>query len=97
MATLAATLLAYYEEEKAFVMLARLWDLRGLNKLYQAGFGGLMAALDAFEKHWLGQGEIAAKLVRLPSLPRVPCSPTRSEGAQHYADRVRDALVSDAL
>jgi hypothetical protein len=67
MAALAATLLAYYEEEKAFVMLARLWDLRGLDKLYKEGFGGLMEALDNFEKHWLGQGEIAAKLVRLHS------------------------------
>ena len=67
MAALAATLLAYYDEEKAFVMLARLWDLRGLDKLYKEGFGGLMAALDNFEKSWLGQGEIAAKLVRLHS------------------------------
>lgn len=66
MAALAATLLAYYEEEKAFVMLARLWDLRGLDKLYKEGFGGLMEALDNFEKHWLGQGEIAAKLVGWP-------------------------------
>jgi hypothetical protein len=66
MAALAATLLAYYEEEKAFVMLARLWDLRGLDKLYKEGFGGLMEALGNFEKHWLGQGEIAAKLVRSP-------------------------------
>ena len=67
MAALAATLLAYYEEEKAFVMLARLWDLRGLDKLYKEGFGGLMEALDNFEKRWLGQGEIAAKLVSLPT------------------------------
>ena len=65
MAALAATLLAYYEEEKAFIMLARLWDLRGLDKLYKEGFGGLTEALDNFEKRWLGQGEIAAKLVRL--------------------------------
>ena len=64
MAALAATLLAYYEEEKAFVMLVRLWDLRGLDKLYQSGFEGLMGALDDFEKRWLGEGELAAKLVR---------------------------------
>jgi hypothetical protein len=67
MAALAATLLAYYEEERAFVMLARLWDLRGLDKLYKEGFGGLMEALDHFEKYWLEQGEIATKLVRLHS------------------------------
>lgn len=62
MAALAATLLAYYEEERAFVMLVRLWDLRGLDRLYKSGFGGLMEALDDFEKRWLGSGELAAKL-----------------------------------
>ena len=37
----------------------------GLVKLVkEEGFGGLMEALDNFEKHWLGQGEIAAKLVK---------------------------------
>ena len=65
MAALAATLLAYYEEEKAFVMLARLWELRGLEKLYKSGFGGLMAALEDFETKWLGAGELAKKLVSL--------------------------------
>lgn len=63
MAALAATLLAYYEEERAFVMLVRMWDLRGLDKLYKSGFGGLMNALDDFEKHWLGEGELGNKLV----------------------------------
>ena len=77
MAALAATLLAYYEEEKAFVMLVRLWDLRGLDKLYKSGFGGLMAALDDFERGWLGQGELAKKLVGLaPPLPSLPSPPT---------------------
>jgi Rab-GTPase-TBC domain len=65
MAALAATLLAYYEEEKAFVMLVRLWELRGLDELYKSGFGGLMAALDDFEKQWLGAGELANKLTDL--------------------------------
>lgn len=64
MAALAVTLLAYYDEEQAFIMLVRLWDLRGLNKLYTSGFGGLMQALDDFEKAWLGNGEVAVKLVR---------------------------------
>ena len=62
MAALTATLLAYFDEEKAFVMLVRLWELRGLNELYKAGFGGLMTALDDFEKHWLGHGDLARKL-----------------------------------
>ena len=63
MATLAATLLAYFDEQRAFVMLVRLWDLRGLGRLYQEGFGGLMQALGDFEKGWLGEGEVAKKLV----------------------------------
>lgn len=65
MAAIAATLLAYYDEENAFVMLVRLWELRGLDKLYMSGFEGLMEALDDFEKKWLDGGEIAAKLVSL--------------------------------
>ena len=68
MAALAVTLLAYYDEEKAFIMLVRMWELRGLEKLYKAGFGGLMAALDDFEKNWLGRGEVARKLVCVLSL-----------------------------
>ena len=66
MAALAATLLCYFDEEITFVMLVRLWQLRGLERLYQSGFEGLMQALDEFEKDWLGKGEVAAKLVRSP-------------------------------
>jgi len=68
MAALAVTLLAYYDEEKAFVMLVRMWELRGLDELYKSGFGGLMAALGDFEQGWLGQGEVARKLVCFCSL-----------------------------
>lgn len=63
MAALAATLLAYYDEEHAFIMLVRLWQLRGLEQLYKSGFSGLMEALDDFEREWLEKGEVAAKLV----------------------------------
>ena len=66
MAALAATLLCYFEEEIAFVMLVRLWQLRGLERLYQSGFEGLMQALDEFEKDWLGKADVAAKLVSFP-------------------------------
>ncbi|KAJ5727570.1 hypothetical protein N7493_005390 [Penicillium malachiteum] len=62
MAALAATLLAYYDEERAFVMLARLWQLRGLEQLYKSGFAGLMEALDDFEREWLAGGEVATQL-----------------------------------
>ncbi|KAF1919359.1 rab-GTPase-TBC domain-containing protein [Ampelomyces quisqualis] len=62
MAALAATLLCYYEEDRAFVMLVRLWMLRGLEKLYEAGFSGLLDALNDFEKNWLRNGDVAKKL-----------------------------------
>lgn len=65
MASLAATLLCYYEEEKCFVMLARMWTLRGLSKLYEAGFLGLMSALDEFEKQWLNGNDVSQRLQEL--------------------------------
>ena len=94
MATLAATLLCYFDEEMAFVMLVRMWQLRGLARLYQPGFDGLMEALDEFEKKWLVGGTVAAKLVSPLSthvdpelIPRFP------DRAWHLADRVRYTLV----
>ncbi|MCJ1314245.1 hypothetical protein MMC25_007925 [Agyrium rufum] len=65
MAALAATILCYFDEEMAFVMLVRMWSLRGLARLYQSGFEGLMDALDEFEKRWLAGGEVAKSLNEL--------------------------------
>lgn len=67
MAAIAATLLCYYDEEMTFVMMVRLWQLRGLDRLYKSGFEGLMLALEEFEGQWLGRGEVAAKLVSTSS------------------------------
>ena len=66
MAALAATLLCYFDEEMTFVMLVRLWQLRGLERLFKSEFSGLMKALEEFEKTWLAGGEVAAKLVGFP-------------------------------
>lgn len=74
MAALAATLLCYFDEEMTFVMLVRLWQLRGLEHLYEPGFEGLMLALEEFEKTWLGTGELAAKLVSFFSLRLRTCA-----------------------
>lgn len=63
MASLAATLLCYFDEEKTFVMLVRMWRYRGLERLYQHGFEGLMATLRDFEQYWLDGKEVARKLV----------------------------------
>jgi hypothetical protein len=72
MAALAATLLCYYEEDRAFVMLVRLWMLRGLERLYESGFAGLMEALGDFETNWLRNGDVAKKLVSRVPEPVVP-------------------------
>lgn len=63
MAALAATLLCYFDEEMTFVMLVRLWQLRGMERLYQSGFEGLMQALEEFETGWMANGEVSKKLV----------------------------------
>ncbi|KAK6440345.1 hypothetical protein LTR95_003426 [Oleoguttula sp. CCFEE 5521] len=65
MASLAATLLCYFDEERAFVMLVRLWQLRGLEQLFQPGFSGLMSALKEFETEWLRGGDVATRLNEL--------------------------------
>jgi len=63
MAPLAATLLCYFDEEKCFVMLARMWRLRGLERLFRPGFEGLMESLRDFESRWIGGQDVGKKLV----------------------------------
>lgn len=63
MAPLATTLLSYYDEERCFVMLVRLWQFRGLNRIYQSGFVELIGALKDFETYWLNEKEVAEVLV----------------------------------
>ncbi|KAI9692803.1 MAG: hypothetical protein M1820_009351 [Bogoriella megaspora] len=65
MASIAAMFLNYYDEEQTFVMLVRVWQLRGLEELYKPGFDGLMSALADFEKKWLAHGDVARKLDEL--------------------------------
>ncbi|KAK4190002.1 hypothetical protein QBC35DRAFT_118235 [Podospora australis] len=65
MAPLAATLLCYFDEERCFVMLVRMWRYRGLEHLYKPGFAELMAVLKDFEKRWLAGKDVAGKLEEL--------------------------------
>ncbi|KAK7921106.1 TBC domain-containing protein [Apiospora marii] len=65
MAALGATLLSYYDEERCFVMLVRLWQVRGLNRLYSPGFVDLMDALRKLETNWLSGKDVASKLQEL--------------------------------
>lgn len=65
MAALGATLLSYYDEERCFVMLVRLWQVRGLNRLYSPGFVDLMDALRKLETNWLAGKDVAGKMQEL--------------------------------
>ncbi|RGP77991.1 hypothetical protein FLONG3_3826 [Fusarium longipes] len=76
MASLAATLLCYFDEEKSFVMLVRMWQLRGLARLYRPGFEELMAAMTDFSTNWLNK-EVASKLDEL-------CIDTTAYGTRWY-------------
>lgn len=73
MAALAASLLCYYDEERCFVMLVRLWQYRGLERMYEPGFAGLMIALQDLEKNWLDDKPVARKLVSLEEVAAVCC------------------------
>ncbi|KAK7430641.1 hypothetical protein QQZ08_002933 [Neonectria magnoliae] len=76
MASLVATLLCYFDEEKCFVMVVRLWQLRGLARLYRPGFEELMAAMKDFSDNWLNK-EVAKKLDEL-------CIDTTAYGTRWY-------------
>ena len=102
MAALAATLLCYFDEEMTFVMLVRLWQLRGLERLYQSGFEGLMQALEEFETGWLGKGDVAAKLVSRRHLQRIFrvwtfAKRIVTERVQYLPHRLRYPLVPHPL
>lgn len=62
MAALASTLLCYFDEEMAFVVAVRMWELRGLQALYERGFAGLMAALDDLDRRWLAPTQLGRAL-----------------------------------
>ncbi|KAI5466998.1 rab-GTPase-TBC domain-containing protein [Mariannaea sp. PMI_226] len=64
MASLVATLLCYFDEEKCFVMLVRMWQYRGLCRLYRPGFDELITAMKDFHDNWLNK-EVAKKLEEL--------------------------------
>lgn len=62
MAAIAATLLCYYDEERAFIMLVRMWTLRSMNKLFAPGFEGLTLALEEFNTTWIGNSAVSKHL-----------------------------------
>lgn len=77
MAPLAATLLCYYDEERAFAVACRLWELRGLAELFRPGFAGLVSALGVFERDWL------ARMPARPALDNLGIPPM-SYGTKWY-------------
>ena len=101
MASLAATLLCYFDEEKCFVMLVRMWQLRGLARLYRPGFVELMAAMSDFNDNWIGK-DVASKLVSVALFldwsQGGMIKANRSIGRTlHRHNGVRNSLVPDAV
>jgi hypothetical protein len=97
MASLAATLLCYYDEEKTFIMCVRLWTLRGLDKLYAHGFAGLMSALDEFQVDWMRGHDVSRQLVSYHPIflrKKILISLGRTGYRPHG---VRDTLVPHAV
>lgn len=68
MSSIAATLLCYYPEDQAFVMLYRLWTERGLAKLYEVGFGNLVKAFDSLEEK-MRQTQVGRHLLSIGCQP----------------------------
>ncbi|BFZ55026.1 hypothetical protein PYCC9005_002064 [Savitreella phatthalungensis] len=63
MASLAATLLCYYTEEEAFVLLCWLWTERGVATLYQPGFACLTGLHERLALRMRKEGGILKRLV----------------------------------
>lgn len=68
MASVAATLLCYFPEDEAFVMLARLWTNRNLMALYEPGFPDLIKAFDALEEQ-MKTTQVGRHLLRIGCQP----------------------------
>ncbi len=49
MASIASTLLCYYAEEDTFILMCRLWQERGMAKLFEQDFSSLMSAFKELE------------------------------------------------
>jgi Rab-GTPase-TBC domain len=69
MAPIAATLLCYFPDEIAFVMLVRLWQDKGLKEFFSPEFDGLMTAFKSLEDT-LKNRPVGKKLVTVLSVPR---------------------------
>jgi Rab-GTPase-TBC domain len=62
MAPIAATLLCYFPDDIAFVMLVRLWQDKGLKNFFAQEFDGLMSAFKSLEDT-LKERPVGKKLV----------------------------------
>jgi Rab-GTPase-TBC domain len=73
MAAIAATLLCYYPDEIAFVMLVRLWQDKGLKQFFSREFDGLMSAFKTLEET-LKTRPVGKTLVPPPPLSTPLCN-----------------------
>jgi len=65
MASIAATLLCYYPDDIAFVMLVRLWQDKGLKNFFSQEFDGLMTAFKSLDET-LANRPVGKQLVPAP-------------------------------
>jgi hypothetical protein len=67
MAPIAATLLCYFPDELAFVMLVRLWQDKGLKNFFSREFDGLMNAFRSLEEELKNRpvGRILVRYLRI--------------------------------
>jgi hypothetical protein len=68
MAPIAATLLCYYPDHIAFVMLVRFWQDKGLKDFFSQEFDGLMTAFKALDET-LVHRPVGRHLVPPPNMP----------------------------
>jgi len=65
MASIAATLLCYYPDDIAFVMLVRLWQDKRLKNFFSQEFDGLMTAFKSLDET-LAHRPVGKQLVPAP-------------------------------
>ncbi|CAB39804.1 RabGAP [Schizosaccharomyces pombe] len=68
MASIAATLLIYYPEEQAFIMMVNLLENRGMGDLFSSGFDTLLKAFDML-KHELSFTQSGRHLAEIGAEP----------------------------
>jgi len=106
MAPIAATLLCYYPDDIAFVMLVRLWQDKGLKNFFLQEFDGLMTAFKSLDET-LAHRPVGKQLVRGPQKLHASLScfsvlyilrlVNRIVSARNWSTKLCDKMVFNAI